>query len=98
MPIRYFALLAGLMWAAPLAAQQAEPGPPPPASAPVGMERVLALRAAGLEQWRAGRFVEASAAFEEAVRVLDSLPRPLADHATIGFFPHYVLFMPPLNF
>ncbi len=49
MPIRYFALLAGLMWAAPLAAQQAEPGPPPPASAPVGMERVLALRAAELE-------------------------------------------------
>ncbi len=78
------------------------PDPPPAAPAagaqPQGMDRVLALREAGMEQWRAGRFGEATAQFQEALRVLDSLPPAQPGHGTIGFFPHYLLFMPPLNF
>ncbi len=98
MTIRSLAFLAGLTWTAPLAAQQAEGAPRPAAAEPAGMERVLALRAAGIGQWGAGRFTEAAATFEAALQTLDSLPRPRPDHATVGFFPHYLLFMPPLNY
>ncbi len=108
------ALVATLLGALPLAAQQegaadrpavtehaapqeAEPSSPA-LQQPQDMQLVLRLREEGMSHWRAGRFPEAEASFREALRTLDSLAPQPSGHGTIGIFPHYLLFMPPLNF
>lgn len=102
--------VAALAGAVPAAAQQAVRTAGHFAATPVlpgrlavvqqltGMSLVLALRAQGAEDLRAGRTAAAIEKFTAALRVLDSLPEPRASHATIGFFPHFLLFMPPLNY
>lgn len=75
---------------APVAARTGEPLE--------GMALVLSLRAEGLDLMHAGRYEAAAAKFEESLHVLAAIPAKAPGHGTIGFFPHYLLFMPPLNF
>lgn len=90
----YSASLLALLVTAPVAAQQpSNTG----AAQPSGMAWALQLRAEGLARLRAGDYDEAARTFEAALRVVETLPEP-KDHTTIGFFPDFLLFLPPLNY
>lgn len=61
------------------------------------VQKVIALRQEATHLSQAGDHKQASAKFREAIRLLESAKPPRTDFDTIGFFEHWLRFLPMKN-